>query len=1151
VDLVADRFVPRGGGGAIDVATGECVVWRCEPARDRPADQRWTLRCDALQRVWHPAIATLVDYGFGGRSATGGAWRFEAWFAGAPWTGASPAALRARQTVAAFLGRCGLSAGPLQDVRVGPRGPLIVPDAQTGFECAPSNGEVAAIEECGLALVNRAVTAALIDACLPGDDVRPRVLAVWAEPGAGLSTVLRDVFRAVRLEGIIPITAPLLDMCPELREAVAGRAVLLVDRPVAGSRGQPGRGSDGGVQGAWRLFLERARRTSQVQVLLTVGGEAARALDRIGLRALPIERLVKAVCPAVRRPALDARIRRAAERSGGLPGRFARGLWGGPTVARHARWHGPRAAERAPAYGGEAEPEQEAATPPRAWPAPGELASLRRRLDCALGLIDRGRHAPGERALRQALGALARRGDWAYASAGGLALASLLLRRGRAQAALDVLRAGEEHRRRLNGVDASMDAAILAAHAWIDLARCDEAIASAGSAHDAARAAGDARRVAAATIALARASFWRAAYGDAARLLAALVPADLDAKLATAVLCHAARAAVGLGDTVAALARANEALVRAEAGATAALMAHARCASAFVRLAAGDLDAAGRDVLTGLAAARAAHDDLRAVRLRLLGVESARRMGRHGDAQPVVGRLERLARGCLPPILRARCALAAALAAASTDRGGSSAEIAKRQAVTSGLGALELFATAAPPSGRLHPDFVRGIVGVLDVCQRAEDEQPLLVRVCAQLRRQLHASAVAFVDVDRATVASDGGRIDPGIAHRAIDAGLTIDPHRTDDRLESGAPVRCGAETIGALIARWPLGTPHDLSHAAAALTMAAAAAAPVLAAVRGRTIRASAAGVELLGVSAEIASVRRAVERAAGAPFSVLIQAESGSGKELVARALHRVSPRRDRPFCALNCAALPDELIEAELFGHARGAFTGAAADRTGVFEAAHGGTLFLDEVGELSPRAQAKLLRVAQDGELRRLGENVSRSIDVRLVAATNRDLRQEAAGGRFRLDLLYRLDVIRIAVPPLRERRDDIAVLALHFWSEATSRIGSRATLAPKTIAALARYDWPGNVRELQNVLAALAVRSPRRGLVPPEALPPTFDTGRPAAAWRLDAARRTFEEQFVRAALVRAGGQRARAAEELGVTRQGLTKLMTRLGIEGG
>jgi transcriptional regulator with PAS, ATPase and Fis domain len=279
-----------------------------------------------------------------------------------------------------------------------------------------------------------------------------------------------------------------------------------------------------------------------------------------------------------------------------------------------------------------------------------------------------------------------------------------------------------------------------------------------------------------------------------------------------------------------------------------------------------------------------------------------------------------------------------------------------------------------------------------------------------------------------------------------------------------------------------------------------------------------------------------------------VLVVGESGSGKELVARAIHRRSGRRDRPFRALNCAALPDELVESELFGHARGAFTGAVAERQGVFEEAHTGTLFLDEVGELSPRAQAKLLRTLQDGELRRVGENTARRIDVRVVSATNRDLRTEVATGRFRLDLLYRLDVIRLPVPPLRERREDVAVLAQRFWRDAAERAGSRATLGAATLAALARYDWPGNVRELQNVLAGLAVRSPKRGVVPPTALPPAFVTSEARGTWRLADARHTFEERFVRDALARAGGHRTRAAEEIGLTRQGLTKLLLRLGI---
>jgi transcriptional regulator with GAF, ATPase, and Fis domain len=268
------------------------------------------------------------------------------------------------------------------------------------------------------------------------------------------------------------------------------------------------------------------------------------------------------------------------------------------------------------------------------------------------------------------------------------------------------------------------------------------------------------------------------------------------------------------------------------------------------------------------------------------------------------------------------------------------------------------------------------------------------------------------------------------------------------------------------------------------------------------------------------------------------------------VARAIHRLGPRRDRRFCALNCAALSDELIEAELFGHARGAFTGAVGERAGLFEEADGGTLFLDEIGELSARAQAKLLRVLQDGEVRRVGENVCRRVDVRIVAATNRRLDQEAASGRFRTDLRFRLDVVRIEVPPLRERATDVPVLAQRFWNDAVARVGSRATLAPDAVAALARYDWPGNVRELQNVMAWMAVHSPGRGRVSAAALPRHVANVSPSAATSFEAARADFERRFIKAALATADGQRSRAAEALGVTRQGLAKMIRRLGLDG-
>jgi transcriptional regulator with GAF, ATPase, and Fis domain len=266
------------------------------------------------------------------------------------------------------------------------------------------------------------------------------------------------------------------------------------------------------------------------------------------------------------------------------------------------------------------------------------------------------------------------------------------------------------------------------------------------------------------------------------------------------------------------------------------------------------------------------------------------------------------------------------------------------------------------------------------------------------------------------------------------------------------------------------------------------------------------------------------------------------------VARAIHQLGARRERRFCDVNCAALPDDLLESELFGHARGAFTGAVADRGGLFEEADGGTLFLDEVADLSARAQAKLLRVLQQQEVRRVGETFSRRVDVRIVSAANRDLRVEAQEGRFRQDLLYRLDVVRVRVPPLRERPEDVALLAAHFWRSAAVRVGTHAQLSHPVLAALSRYHWPGNVRELQNVVAALAVAAPARGLVRPSLLPAIITGTMAMTAARLADARNQFEQRFVQVALARAGGSRSRAARDLGLSRQGLLKLMARLGI---
>src|SRR5436190_709097 len=369
---------------------------------------------------------------------------------------------------------------------------------------------------------------------------------------------------------------------------------------------------------------------------------------------------------------------------------------------------------------------------------------------------------------------------------------------------------------------------------------------------------------------------------------------------------------------------------------------------------------------------------------------------------------------------------------------------------------------------------------------------------------------------------------------------------------EAAEPVRAAGCVLGSIAVRWVPGARPGIARARDLLRLSAAAAAPMLkgltAAPAEDAAQAHLYPDDLLGRGGAADRVRDAIRRAALAPYPVLIEGESGSGKELVARAIHLRGPRRARKFCAVNCAALTDDLLEAELFGHAKGAFTGALGERPGLFEEADQGTLFLDEAGELTARAQAKLLRALQEGEVRRIGENMPRKVDVRVVAATNRSLEDDVRAGRFRADLRYRLDVIRIQIPPLRDRADDVPGLAEPIWREAAARVGTRATLGDQVIALLARYDWPGNVRELQIVVASLADHAPRRGRVPASLLPARI-AGALHSSIGFDEARLDFEQRFVRAALARAGGHKGTAAAQLRVSRQGLTKILKRLGIE--
>ncbi|MET0398338.1 MAG: sigma-54 dependent transcriptional regulator [Longimicrobiaceae bacterium] len=316
----------------------------------------------------------------------------------------------------------------------------------------------------------------------------------------------------------------------------------------------------------------------------------------------------------------------------------------------------------------------------------------------------------------------------------------------------------------------------------------------------------------------------------------------------------------------------------------------------------------------------------------------------------------------------------------------------------------------------------------------------------------------------------------------------------------------------------------------------------------------------EFEGMVAESPAMRavvEAVERVAPAPTTVLVTGETGSGKELVARAVHARSPRAARLFVALNCAAIPAELLEAELFGVTKGAYTGAAADRPGKFELADGGTLFLDEIGDMPLAMQAKLLRAVQEGSIERLGSNAVRRVDVRIVAATHRDLARLVHEGAFRADLFYRLNVFPIHLPPLRERREDVAPIAVRAVERFARRMGRRVRLSAQAVAALEAYDWPGNVRELQNVLerAVLLARgeliesldlpAPRPGAGPSSG-PPSAPPGRPES---LRAATERAEREAIRAALHHTGDNKARAAELLGVSVRTLWYKLERLGLD--
>jgi DNA-binding NtrC family response regulator/tetratricopeptide (TPR) repeat protein len=747
------------------------------------------------------------------------------------------------------------------------------------------------------------------------------------------------------------------------------------------------------------------------------------------------------------------------------------------------------------------------------------------RAESTLDLARRGRHEPAIRVVREAFASLLRRPDGIAACRAGVILGRLLLERGGPQAAERAFSDAASAVDRLSPTEAAR------ARVWVALARTDAAsLTDAESVLRAIKVSGAFQRAVDrrwTDAALARCLLWQKRAAEAVELCESGEPYDpgvdaADAFLVVHALATDARALLAVGRIFDAGQRARAAVEWADRSRDPLLDIVALTAHMRVLAAAGDAELVAERKGRALDLARQLHLPLRALRVRAIWADMLRRAGRTREAAAELRLLARASKA-VPRLLRRSIE--------------------------------ELRATRERPVASVGTDGVPFALALLRATRHDQDEG---TATRAVLERFALEARVARVELQSAvggvlsTAVATGRGLVPHLGQRSVEAGIAIGPECIEGAWEAAAPIRVGHRVLGVVCCRWPVGRePHP--RAVEWLELVTTVVAPhveLFLVERTEAARAAVEIPELIGVSAAIADLRRGVARAASAPFAVLVEGESGVGKELVARAIHHLSARRERRFCDVNCAALPDDLVESELFGHAKGAFTGALVERPGLFEEANGGTLFLDELPDLSLRAQAKLLRVLQQGEIRRVGDSFSRRVDVRLITATNRPMTQEVAEGRFRQDLLYRLDVIRIRIPPLRERPEDVPVLARHFWSIAANRVGTRAVISHRVVAELARYHWPGNVRELQNVMSALAVAAPSHGAVRATLLPPAISGSVTVSSARLHEARQQFERRFIEVALARAGGSRTRAAAQLGISRQGLLKLMGRLGMAG-
>jgi DNA-binding NtrC family response regulator len=318
------------------------------------------------------------------------------------------------------------------------------------------------------------------------------------------------------------------------------------------------------------------------------------------------------------------------------------------------------------------------------------------------------------------------------------------------------------------------------------------------------------------------------------------------------------------------------------------------------------------------------------------------------------------------------------------------------------------------------------------------------------------------------------------------------------------------------------------------------------------RRLAALAPGTDMIGSGPAMQKVFELVKKVAPSTASVVIAGESGTGKEIVARAIHNLSPRKDKAFVALNCSAIPATLIESELFGYERGAFTGADQRRLGNFELAHNGTLFLDEIGELPQELQAKFLRVLEERKIRRLGGRAEVEVDVRVICATNRDLKEEIRRGRFREDLYFRLHVFTIGLPPLKERREDIPLLVHHFIEKFNGETGKHVQgVSPAALSVLQGYAWPGNIRELRNTVERAMILVDGE-IIGEEQLPPDMQSTRPEAATLrvpLGIPIDKVEKEYILASLQKNGGNKARTAEILGISEKTLYNKLNRYAAE--